>query len=108
MIITEKDSLLSSQKWYIKFSEKNRWFVDSGFVKNMWWTRYKNLIFIASTVSSKMLGAMAKKEGLTFVETLTGFKWMANEASDLESLTGKDIFRSSLCIYNFYIEAGQF
>jgi phosphomannomutase len=45
-----------------------------------------------------MLGAMAKKEGLTFVETLTGFKWMANEAYDLESLTGKDIFRSSLCI----------
>ena len=44
-----------------------------------------------------MLGAMAKKEGLTFVETLTGFKWMANEAYDLESLTGKDIFRSSLC-----------
>ena len=46
-----------------------------------------------------MLGAMAKKEGLTFVETLTGFKWMANEAVELESLTGKDIFRSSLCIY---------
>ena len=55
-----------------------------------------------------MLGAMAKKEGLTFVETLTGFKWMANEAFELESLTGKDIFRSSLCIYIFYIEAGQF
>merc|ERR1712223_20166 len=44
-----------------------------------------NLIFIASTVSSKMLGAMAKKEGLTFLETLTGFKWMANQAWDLES-----------------------
>ena len=40
---------------------------------------------IASTVSSKMLGAMAKKEGLTFLETLTGFKWMANQAWDLES-----------------------
>ena len=47
--------------------------------------RRSNLIFIASTVSSKMLGAMAKKEGLTFVETLTGFKWMANQAWDLES-----------------------
>ena len=45
----------------------------------------KNLIFIASTVSSKMLGAIAKKEGLTFYETLTGFKWMANQAWDLES-----------------------
>ena len=49
-----------------------------------------------------MLGAMAKKEGLTFVETLTGFKWMANVAFELESLTGKDIFRSSLCIYNIH------
>ena len=52
---------------------------------------------------------MAKKEGLTFVETLTGFKWMANEAFELESLTGKDIFRSSLCIicifvYTVYIQ----
>ena len=49
-----------------------------------------------------MLGAMAEKEGLTFVETLTGFKWMANVAFELESLTGKDIFRSSLCIYNIH------
>ena len=54
-----------------------------------------------------MLGAMAKKEGLTFVETLTGFKWMANEASDLESLTGKDIFRSSLCIMYIQIYIGR-
>lgn len=45
----------------------------------------KDLILIASTVSSKMLGAIAKKEGLTFYETLTGFKWMANQAWDLES-----------------------
>ena len=47
---------------------------------------------------------MAKTEGLTFVETLTGFKWMANEAFELESLTGKDIFRSSLCIYKYTLE----
>ena len=46
---------------------------------------------------------MAKKEGLTFVETLTGFKWMANEAFELESLIGKDIFRSSLYIYKLQI-----
>ncbi len=44
----------------------------------------KNLYYIASTVSSKMLGALARKEGLTFLETLTGFKWMANQAYDLE------------------------
>ena len=51
---------------------------------------------------------MAKKEGLTFVETLTGFKWMANEASDLESLTGKDIFRSRLCIVRGTYQQFQF
>lgn len=31
---------------------------------------------LASTVSSKMLRAMAEIEGFNFVETLTGFKWM--------------------------------
>ena len=51
---------------------------------------------------------MAKKEGLTFVETLTGFKWMANEAVELESITGKDIFRSSLYIYVEEAPIGNF
>lgn len=31
---------------------------------------------LASTVSSKILAAVAKIEGLHFEETLTGFKWM--------------------------------
>lgn len=31
---------------------------------------------LASTVSSKMLRALANAEGLNFIETLTGFKWM--------------------------------
>ena len=44
----------------------------------------ENLYFIASAVSSKMLGTIAKKEGLNFCQTLTGFKWMANKAYDLE------------------------
>ena len=35
---------------------------------------------LASTVSSKMLRAMAKVEGLNFEETLTGFKWMGNRS----------------------------
>ncbi|XP_058805700.1 phosphopentomutase isoform X2 [Phymastichus coffea] len=38
---------------------------------------------LASTVSSKILASMAKKEGFKFEETLTGFKWMGNVASDL-------------------------
>lgn len=38
---------------------------------------------LASTVSSKMLRAIAKSEGFNFIETLTGFKWMGNKAYDL-------------------------
>ena len=38
---------------------------------------------LASTVSSKMLGAMGKKHGYTFLETLTGFKWMGNKTAAL-------------------------
>lgn len=38
---------------------------------------------ISSAVSSKILETFAEKEGFNFVETLTGFKWMANCADDL-------------------------
>lgn len=31
---------------------------------------------LASTVSSKILKAICEMEGLNFIETLTGFKWM--------------------------------
>eukprot|EP01097_Dermamoeba_algensis_P010286 TRINITY_DN752_c0_g1_i1.p1 TRINITY_DN752_c0_g1~~TRINITY_DN752_c0_g1_i1.p1 ORF type:complete len:315 (-),score=90.65 TRINITY_DN752_c0_g1_i1:73-1017(-) len=39
-------------------------------------------VVINSTVSSKMLKALANKEGLIYEETLTGFKWMGNRAHD--------------------------
>ncbi|XP_055336098.1 phosphopentomutase-like [Paramacrobiotus metropolitanus] len=45
---------------------------------------------IASTVSSKMLRAIAKMEGFNFEETLTGFKWIANRADELRK-TGKTV-----------------
>ncbi|KAL0131823.1 hypothetical protein PUN28_002994 [Cardiocondyla obscurior] len=38
---------------------------------------------LASTVSSKILASMGKKEGFNFEETLTGFKWMGNRAIEL-------------------------
>lgn len=38
---------------------------------------------LASTVSSKVLRAMAKAEGFNFIETLTGFKWMGNKSFEL-------------------------
>ncbi|XP_029000176.1 phosphoglucomutase-2 [Betta splendens] len=43
----------------------------------------KNLYMLSSTVSSKILRAIALKEGFHFEETLTGFKWMGNRASTL-------------------------
>ncbi|KAG7487141.1 phosphoglucomutase-2 [Solea senegalensis] len=43
----------------------------------------KDLYMLASTVSSKILRAIALKEGFHFEETLTGFKWMGNRARDL-------------------------
>ena len=42
------------------------------------------LAMLASTVSWRMLEAMAKKEGFKFQETLTGFKWLGNVAQDLQ------------------------
>ncbi|OQR90918.1 phosphoglucomutase [Achlya hypogyna] len=52
-----------------------------------------DLYVIASTVSSKMLRAIARKEGFHFVETLTGFKWMGNATSELRA-AGKTVLFS--------------
>ncbi|XP_078684749.1 phosphopentomutase-like [Branchiostoma floridae x Branchiostoma belcheri] len=43
----------------------------------------KDVWMIASTVSSKILRAIAIKESFNFEETLTGFKWMGNKADEL-------------------------
>ncbi|XP_054722238.1 phosphopentomutase-like [Uloborus diversus] len=43
-----------------------------------------NCCMISSTVSSKILRSIAQKEGFTFYETLTGFKYMANKAAQAE------------------------
>ena len=45
---------------------------------------------IASTVSSKMLRAIARMEKFHFEETLTGFKWIANRADALRK-EGKSV-----------------
>ncbi|XP_015523670.2 phosphoglucomutase-2 [Neodiprion lecontei] len=42
-----------------------------------------DVFMLASTVSSKILRSMANKEGFTFEETLTGFKWMGNRVTEL-------------------------
>ena len=41
-------------------------------------------LVIASIVSSPQLGAIARALGVRYEETLTGFKWIANRAMDLE------------------------
>uniref|UniRef100_A0A6U2BWI2 phosphoglucomutase (alpha-D-glucose-1,6-bisphosphate-dependent) n=1 Tax=Chlamydomonas euryale TaxID=1486919 RepID=A0A6U2BWI2_9CHLO len=40
---------------------------------------------LSSAVSSQMLAAYACAEGLTWCETLTGFKWLGNRAKELEA-----------------------
>lgn len=47
---------------------------------------------IASTVSSKILKSIAAIEGFNFIETLTGFKWMANKAIEEEAAGRKVLF----------------
>jgi len=44
----------------------------------------KGVAMLASAVSSKLLRAMAAKEGFHFEETLTGFKWLGNGAKRLK------------------------
>jgi phosphomannomutase len=41
-------------------------------------------LVLASIVSSPMLGVIARALGVRYEETLTGFKWIANRAMDLE------------------------
>lgn len=45
-------------------------------------------IVLASLVSSPMLGVIAKAMSVRYEETLTGFKWIANRAMELERKTG--------------------
>jgi len=51
-----------------------------------------NCVMLASIVSSKILAAMARAEGFTFVETHVGFKWMANKALELQELGRSVLF----------------
>ncbi len=44
----------------------------------------QKLAVLSSTVSSRMLAAIAEQEGAHWAETLTGFKWLGNTAIKLE------------------------
>jgi phosphomannomutase len=45
-------------------------------------------LVLASIVSSPQLGAIARALGVRYEETLTGFKWIANRAMEIERETG--------------------
>ncbi|XP_008559651.1 phosphopentomutase [Microplitis demolitor] len=51
-----------------------------------------DVCMMASTVSSKILASMAKKEGFKFEETLTGFKWMGNKTVELKQNNKQVLF----------------
>ena len=44
----------------------------------------RKVVMLTSTVSTGMLKTISEKEGFTYEETLTGFKWMGNRAKELE------------------------
>lgn len=50
----------------------------------------KNVYMLATTVSSKILKAIALKEGFHFEETLPGFKWIGSRVKDLLD-NGKEV-----------------
>ncbi|KAG5899899.1 hypothetical protein JTB14_002451 [Gonioctena quinquepunctata] len=52
----------------------------------------ENAYMISSTVSSMILRTIAKAEGFQFIDTLTGFKWIGNQALDLEKADKRIIF----------------
>ncbi|XP_017835817.1 phosphoglucomutase-2 [Drosophila busckii] len=60
------------------------WWVLQSFKQRMPNGKLSNCSMLASTVSSKILKSMAAVEGFSFHETLTGFKWMANMAIELQ------------------------
>lgn len=56
-------------------------------------------VMIASTVSSKHLKAMAETEGFEFRDTLTGFKWIGNEAIAATN-------EGKTCLFAYEVEIG--
>ncbi|KAG7206609.1 hypothetical protein KM043_000291 [Ampulex compressa] len=87
-------------------TESGDWYVFSGNELGAllgWWMLHtyqvrhpdadlSNAYMLASTVSSKILASMAKREGFNFEETLTGFKWMGNKSLELSKKGNRVLF----------------
>lgn len=54
----------------------------------------ENVYMLTTAVTSRMIAAMAKKEGFQFDETLTGFKWLGNRTEELRR-AGKTVLFST-------------
>lgn len=67
--------------WWMIFAYKQKYKRES----------YKDVYLLSSTVSSKIVRTIATKEGLSFEETLTGFKWMGNRADELIHKENKEV-----------------
>ena len=83
-------------KKYTKLHERLKKFYSSRPLNNILSHRLKsgseNTYMLSSTVSSNILGSIAKKEGIHFEDTLTGFKWMGSRAKELIDQGKKVIF----------------
>ncbi|XP_008850923.1 glucose 1,6-bisphosphate synthase isoform X1 [Nannospalax galili] len=66
------------------------WWMFDCWKKNKSNADVKNVYMLATTVSSKILKAIALKEGFHFEETLPGFKWIGSRIKDLLE-NGKEV-----------------
>nr|POF27654.1 putative phosphoribomutase [Quercus suber] len=73
---------LDDRTWH-QFTGNQMGILLGSYVLETWTGDKTKLAMLASTVSSRMLAAMAAKEGFHFRETLTGFKWLGNVARQL-------------------------
>lgn len=67
------------------------WMIFTYKQKNNKEENFKNVYLLSSTVSSKIAKTIATKEGFSFEETLTGFKWMGNRAHELIHVENKEV-----------------
>ncbi|CAH1101312.1 unnamed protein product [Psylliodes chrysocephalus] len=89
-----------------KHPETNKWKIFTGNELGAlfaWWMLHSfkqnhpdiplnKVYMISSTVSSMICKSMSKIEGFNYIDTLTGFKWIANKALELEKNGNKVIF----------------
>ncbi|KAK5117202.1 hypothetical protein LTR85_008970 [Meristemomyces frigidus] len=75
---------LESGRWH-QFTGNQMGVLLASYILEAYTQDKSKLAMLASTVSSRMLAAMAKKESFHFKETLTGFKWLGNIAQELQA-----------------------